>query len=144
MRRFFLFLSLCIALLWFAKTDLETYNAEIGGVYKVYTQEKTDTSAFVIGDVTVFSADFLGKLASDKVLGETIITGGDKNTVNELCERLGVIFRRTETIDDIYIVYGYSFRLKRTRIVNNYPVNVQITLKNGVITVSNPLNQGSF
>ncbi len=144
MRRFFLFLSLCVALLWFAKTDLETYNAEIGGVYKVYTQEKTDAEAFVIGDITVFSADVMGKLSSDKVLGETIVTSGDKETVNAICERLGVIFRRTETVDDIYIVYGYSFRLKRTRIINNAPVNIQITLRNGVITVSNPINQGSF
>ena len=47
-------------------------------------------------------------------------------------------------MDDIEIIYAYSPVLKGVEIVDNKPVNLQITRHNGVLTVSNPVNMGSY
>ncbi|MEG1612575.1 MAG: hypothetical protein RR357_00230 [Clostridia bacterium] len=145
MRRLLFFLIICIALVFFGKADLASFNSKFDGEYVVYSTEKSDTKAFAVAGITVFRADFIEQISGkNEVLGETITLSGSKDDIPTILNRLYTVYHTSETIGDIYIVYGYSPKLKRTQFINRKPVNLQITYHNGTITISNPINLGSF
>ena len=54
------------------------------------------------------------------------------------------IYHFDGSLDDVEITYAYSPVLKGIEIVDGKPVNLQITKRGDVVTVSNPVNMGSY
>lgn len=79
-----------------------------------------------------------------KTVGETITFPEEECSLQDLYKKFYVVYRFSDNVDDIEIIYAYSPVLKGVEIVDNKPVNLQITRHNGVLTVSNPINMGSY
>lgn len=139
MKKLLLFLLAALAILSVSKKDLFSYASYFGGDYSVYTTEGEGVPVFSTDGESVYLADTL----NDGVIGETI-TIYEGFTVDEVLRKIGSIYKFSADIDGIKILYGYSPMLKRITFVDNKPVNFQITLAEGIITLSNPVNYGSY
>ncbi|UKI14591.1 MAG: hypothetical protein L6V85_00615 [Clostridiales bacterium] len=63
---------------------------------------------------------------------------------DDLYKKFFVIYHFDGSLDDVEITYAYSPVLKGIEIVDGKPVNLQITKRGDVVTVSNPVNMGSY
>lgn len=144
MRKIVIFFIAVIALLYFGKADLIKFNDDFQGDYVVYSRQETGEKVFAVNGVDIYKGKGFDLLKTENIEGETITFKGNSSDVKLILKKLFVIYYKTEQIDDVYIVYGYSPRLKRTIFVNGVLQNVQITLRGDTITVSNPINLGSY
>jgi hypothetical protein len=143
MRKLLILLILAAVLLYSSKTDLADLQAEFGGEYVAYTTEETEKAAFSVGGVTIYEADLNFK-NRDGIEGETVTFNGNRKDIKKILHKLYALYHVSDDVDGIYIVYGYSPKLRRTTIIDGRPVNFQITEKDGIITVSNPVNLGEY
>lgn len=79
-----------------------------------------------------------------KLLGETFTFDESEYTKKDLYKMFYVIYHFDGSLDDVEITYAYSPVLKGVELVGGKPVNLQITKRGNVVTVSNPVNMGSF
>lgn len=143
MRKTILFFILMVALLYFGKVNLLEFNETLNGVYTVYSKENIGDEVFSIKGIGLYEGQKTDVINAN-IEAETITIKGNFDDFKRILKTLSVIYYKEEKIDDIYIIYGYSPRLKRTMIANGFLQNVQITLSEDTITISNPINLGSF
>ena len=76
----------------------------------------------------------------------TLLSGRELNefSKDDLYKKFFVIYHFDGSLDDVEITYAYSPVLKGIEIVDGKPVNLQITKRGDVVTVSNPVNMGSY
>ena len=79
-----------------------------------------------------------------RLLGETFTFDEDEFSKDDLYKKFFVIYHFDGSLDDVEIIYAYSPVLKGIEIVDGKPVNLQITKRGDVVTVSNPINMGSY
>ena len=79
-----------------------------------------------------------------RLLGETFTFDEDEFSKDDLYKKFFVIYHFDGSLDDVEITYAYSPVLKGIEIVDGKPVNLQITKRGNVVTVSNPVNMGSY
>lgn len=81
---------------------------------------------------------------SGKLIGETFTLSASEFSKSDIFKKFFVIYHFDENLQDVEITYCYSPVLKGVEIVSGKPVNLQITKRGDVVTVSNPINFGSF
>ena len=71
-----------------------------------------------------------------RLIGETFTFDEDEFSKDDLYKKFFVIYHFDGSLDDVEITYAYSPVLKGIEIVDGKPVNLQITKRGDVVTVS--------
>ena len=153
MKRFFavLILTLVIAggLTYFMPRDFTSYAAEIApnGVVSVYCrQTELDGIDMGNGRIVECRTDELQSVLEkcQDVDGISVSFDGSEEDVSRIVELLNLnVTHRYETCG-IDIVCGQSYKINGGVVLDGKTVNVQIALKDGVVTVGSPLILGSY
>lgn len=75
---------------------------------------------------------------------ERIDTYGGKEKATEILDRLAATGVRTETIDDVTVIYAFSPLLPRSVVLKGERTNVMIALTRGKLVIGSPLIKGSY
>lgn len=143
MKKLLLFLFVALALTGAGRQDLYNFNEKFGGEYTAYVTEGGGTPVFAVEGKSVYSVSY-DKTDGKQILGETVTIKNNAPDTKEILYKLGALYHFTSEIGEIKIIYGFSPRLKRVTLVDNKPVNFQITVTEERVTVSNPVNLGSY
>lgn len=139
MKKLLLFLMILLSVASVCQKDLYSFNGYFNGDYTSYSSTGNGIPIYSVNGKAVYCHD---KQQANNI-GETIIINGGF-TIDDILHKIGAIYHFNSNIDNIKIVYGYSPLLKHIKIVDNKPVNFQVTEVDGIITLSNPINFGSY
>lgn len=143
MKKLLLFLLAALGIVGFSGRDLYTFNSELSGEYVAYVEEGADTAVFSVVGEGVYSTSNYGIATNAGIIAETVTLPPSVETAYIL-KLLGSIYTFEDSTSDIQIIYGYSPMLKHLRIIKYRPVNFQITRTKDAVTVSSPVNLGSY
>jgi hypothetical protein len=121
-----------------------------GNEYIFYTDSKPEGYDNVIknGEIYMVTVNSNEAEKTYKTLKDvnaiSVRFNGSKEKINFYLETLSAEEIKNQTIDDIYIVYGYTSKIKESVDVNGQTINVQIAIHRGVVTIGSPLIIGSY
>lgn len=75
---------------------------------------------------------------------ERIDTYGGEEKASEILDRLAATNVRTETVDEITVIYAFSPLLPKVVTLKGERTNVMIALTRGKMTIGSPLIKGSY
>ena len=140
MKKLLLFFIALVAFAFLAGGDLYEISDKFDGEYVAYTTEGDGLAVFSVDGKSVYA----GKYSDDgNIIAETVTL---KNPLSEkeLLKKLNSLYHFHGDVDGITVIYGFSPRLKNITLENNKPVNFQITVSGKTVTVSSPVNIGSY
>lgn len=150
MKKFLIMISLCliVAVTYCVPTfvlDVERADAKVF----YYTRgDVSGTGTYMFDNVYMTACSYREHNKVERklsnVIGITYTFSGDYDDYREILTeyRVGVV--ETEVVDGIHIIYGMSEQCGQPRIVDGKPINIQLAIKDNVITVGTPLIMGSY
>jgi len=111
--------------------------------FKGEAQTTKNGNGYLIS-VDTHTAEAFEKTLNSKYQGESFCFFGSKNDLNQVLKKLNAKVVKKEVFDDLFVVYGFSPKLKNYILMESQKVNVQIALNKNKITVGTPLILGSF
>lgn len=76
------------------------------------------------------------------VVGECASLSLNKNEINKLCDKLGLMITNKYNVDDKYIIEGYSSKIPY--FINDKNFNVQISVTGENVVIGTPIIYGSY
>lgn len=140
MKKLLLFFIVLLAFAFLAGSDLHVLAPSFEGDYVAYVTEGDGTPVFSADGKSAYAAEY-GE--DEDIIAETITVNGEFDE-REVLRKLASIYHFHSDVDGVKIIYGFSPRLKRIRLIGGKPVNFQITASGNIYTVSSPVNIGSY
>ena len=114
-----------------------------------YTDGKcTANSTYMFDNIYLSNYDYSETDKAERTLynivGVSYTLDGDYDKFCEILDDLGIATLATEVVDNIHIIYGRSELCGQPKIVDGLAVNIQLAIRDGVITVGTPLIMGSY
>lgn len=148
-----LVLSMFLLLSIRADFSLSSISTGLDGIHVFYTMQRLeDPRAECIGSGNGFmiqcsnqdAAEIYSRLSPEMLSGESFSFSGGLAEARAILSRLNAEVVNTEEIDQLQIWYAYTHMLGGELNVSGELVNVQIAIRDGVVTVGTPLILGSY
>ena len=114
-----------------------------------YTIGKSDVnSTYMFDDIYLTTYDYADSAKAERTLnnivGISYTLAGDYDKFSEILKEFDIVTLSTEVVDNIHIIYGRSEHCGKPKIVDGKAVNVQLAIRDDVITIGTPLIMGSY
>ena len=154
MKKFIALIIVCLAL-FMVKTpySLADVSSAFCATHTFYTTSKVFDSridviqsgnGYLISCNSEIADEIYKKIDKDKLQGESFCFQGEIINVNEILYNLNAVIIKKEQVEDIVIVYAYTFKLENYLWIDSQKVNIQIAYNDGKVTVGTPLILGSY
>ena len=154
MKKFIALVAICLGLLFLQNSySLSSVSASYEGTYTFYTLENFEDeqveviqcgNGFLVSCDNQVATEIYTELDKELLQGESFCFDGDLQDIYQLLYKLNVTETSIEQVEDIYIIYGYSSMLGNSVEVDGEKINIQIALREDIITVGTPLILGSY
>ncbi len=108
----------------------------------------TGKSTYMFDDIYLTNCDYSQAKKTERelvnVVGISYTLAGNYDKFCEVLNTYGIVVLSTEIVGNIHIIYGRSERCGQTRIVDGIAVNIQVAIRDDVITIGTPLIMGSY
>ncbi len=110
------------------------------------------TETFIHGQKTyyLYSQSSQAKITQTKpflnlnLVGESSVVSASEFNLESFIKDYNAKILFVEEVDEITIYYCYSPKIKRQKVVKNQAVNLQIAVRESVVTLGSPIIYGSF
>jgi len=145
---------ICAGLLFLQSPySLSEVSALYEGTYTFYTMEQFEDdrvdivqsgNGFLINCDNNLASEIYNSLNKEYLQGESFSFSGDVQDVYSILSNLNVTQNKVEQFSDLYIVYGYSPLLENSVEVDGEQINIQVALRENIVTIGTPLILGSY
>ncbi len=114
-----------------------------------YTQGRcTDSSTYMFDDIYLANYDYSDTSKAERdlnnIVGISYTLAGDYDKFSDILKQFDIVTLSTEVVDNIHIIYGRSEHCGKPKIVDGQAINIQIAIRDDVITIGTPLIMGSY
>ena len=124
-----------------------------GAVYEVYCKSLEisdnenfsafDNGSYMVGKTTLSQAGSL-KASAKEIAGERITVNGDMKAFEDIRDKLKIKVVTTQSLDGIYIEYGFSPLFSDYIETNGRKINVELSFSGNIIMLASPINLGGY